>query len=97
MKIRPIQEGNARLPVLGREVASLVSQHLSVQVRVKRDKCPGCTQSVASERGTALQPGLQWAPCPKQLGPPLPAYLFLDDPFLQALGLVEEKPGKQDH
>lgn len=52
MKIRPIQEGNARLSVLGREVASLVSQHLSVQVRVKRDKCPCCTQSVASERGT---------------------------------------------
>lgn len=28
---------------------------------------------------------------------PLPSRLFLNNPLLQALGLVEEKPGKQDH
>lgn len=28
---------------------------------------------------------------------PLPFRFFLNNPFLQALGLVEEKPGKQEH
>lgn len=28
---------------------------------------------------------------------PLPPRLFLNNPLLQALGLVEEKPGKQEH
>lgn len=97
MKIRPIQEGNARLSVRGIEVASLMSQHLSVQVKLKRDKCPCCTQSVASERGTLhyslVFSGLlalsSWGASP--------SIVFLDDPFLQALGLVEEKQSKQDH
>lgn len=83
-----------------REVVSLMSQHLSVQVRVRRNKCPCCTQSVASVRG-ALQYSLL---CGGLLAPsgwgdmaPLSPVLLLNNPFLQALGLVEDKPGKQEH
>lgn len=83
-----------------REVASLMSQHLSVQVRVRRNKCPCCTQSVASVRG-ALQDSLLCGGLLALSGggdvAPFPPVLFLNNPLLQALGLVEEKPGKQEH
>lgn len=94
------RRGHLLVSPLQREVASLVPQRLSVQVRVKRDKCPCCTQSVASAR-RALWYSL---PCSRLLAlsgwgdtAPLHPWLFLNNPLLQALGLVEEKPGKHEH